>query len=111
MVGVASSSETGPVVRAQDGHSSEIDARRAAFMAEIADVARAVDARLAEILENGSQHETRGAPWKGERRRGLELCLSMLRYARTEFASAEERERLDAAVARVEQQLRALAAH
>lgn len=80
-------------------------------MAEIAEVARSVDMPLAEILATGTRSGGQATPWTGERRRGLELCLSMLRYARTEFNSADERERLETAVARVEQQLRALAAH
>lgn len=66
----------------------------AAFVAEIADLARSVDPALASLLTG----EASSAPtrrWSGGERRGLELCLRMLTYARDEVARGDEGVRID----------------
>lgn len=58
------------------------------FVAEIRDLARSIDPVLARRLGD----EAPVPPlkrWRGDRRRGLELCLRMLCYARDELSASE----------------------
>lgn len=57
------------------------------FVAEIRDLARSIDPTLARHLGD----EAPAPPlkrWRGDHRRGLELCLRMLCYARDELSAS-----------------------
>lgn len=66
-----------------------------AFMGDVHDLAKAVDPLLAGILKNSETPSASAKPWTGSRKRGLELCLKMLRYARVEVSKSDEGRRLD----------------
>lgn len=76
-----------------------------AFVLDIVDLASSVDHELADILCDGHAPNAAKKPWTGGRRRGLELCLSMLGYAREEVARGEPAARLDHAEAHVRYEL------
>lgn len=71
-----------------------------AFLDQVTDLARSVDPKLAILLgDNGPILSVR--PWTGDRRRGLELCLSMLRYAHAEAEKDSDIARIEGAMAHV----------
>lgn len=76
----------------------------AAFLAEIAELARSVEPPVADLLQSGRSSEP-ARPWTRSRRHGLEVCLSMLRYIREDAARGDIEQRLDSAIAHIERQL------
>lgn len=84
---------------AVDPAGHKISSAFASFVAEIADLARSVDPALGVLLTGQSAAPSKR--WDGGDRRGLELCLKMLRYARDEVARGDEGKRLDRCIEHV----------
>lgn len=75
-----------------------------AFIHDILEVSNTVAPELAEILGASGVQPGR-QPWVGDRSRGLELCLRMMRYARVEVVKGDDGDRLDLGIAHVESEL------